>query len=484
MPELLKSGVFSTPSGRPAGVALASPTCLDHMAAEINRLFVVDEEKVVSISAKVPRRTYADFHADLYPDVRDTNICTRYSDFVESGGVFDSKTVKVEPGMKFLPQVKEPDSEVKPGSEAIPVGGRKNDTEAIPGPSGHEPEHKKALVPENFDDEGGLASRAASPAPERSETKSAEKAPKVFESANTPAIPSPSKPSQERKALPWSRKYLAGKLLHQRNFYDSLSKVDFGRAADKRMIDSRAGFMAFPIQGGGRVAVHALEKTGRMPAVLDGFENGSELTDFELNPFVPGQLACSSRDGNIRIFEAPGSSSEPRAILGGGILGNVIEIHWNPVAKDILLAACEAPHGECLAIINTATGEVSRKVELSCHGIYSACWSDDGELVAVATKDMNITIVNMYEGTVTEFPSAHRAKRPFKLFWIARDTIGSAGFAPGSVRELYVYRKKMDTFHRIASCQVGQSPSILLPYFDADTSILYLSSKGYILVRA
>ena len=52
--------------------ALAPPSTLELMKAEINRLVVLGgggADAVLPVSITVPRRQYLDFHADLYPPV-------------------------------------------------------------------------------------------------------------------------------------------------------------------------------------------------------------------------------------------------------------------------------------------------------------------------------------------------------------------------------------------------------------------------------
>lgn len=53
-----------------AGAALAPPSALNLMKAEINRLIVLTTDAVVPIPIEVPRRQLVDFHQDLFPPVR------------------------------------------------------------------------------------------------------------------------------------------------------------------------------------------------------------------------------------------------------------------------------------------------------------------------------------------------------------------------------------------------------------------------------
>lgn len=52
-----------------ASFALAPPSVLNLMKAEVNRVMVLTSEAVVPLPIEVPRRQYIDFHADLFPPV-------------------------------------------------------------------------------------------------------------------------------------------------------------------------------------------------------------------------------------------------------------------------------------------------------------------------------------------------------------------------------------------------------------------------------
>ena len=54
------------------GAALAPPSILNLMKAEINRVIILSkDDMVVPVAMEIPRRQYIDFHAELYPSVAD-----------------------------------------------------------------------------------------------------------------------------------------------------------------------------------------------------------------------------------------------------------------------------------------------------------------------------------------------------------------------------------------------------------------------------
>jgi coronin-7 len=58
-----------------AAIALAPPSVLNLMKAEINRLMLLTSEGVIEARVEVPRRQYIDFHSDLFPPVASKGAC-------------------------------------------------------------------------------------------------------------------------------------------------------------------------------------------------------------------------------------------------------------------------------------------------------------------------------------------------------------------------------------------------------------------------
>lgn len=65
-----------------ASFALAPPSVLNLMKAEINRGLVLTNEAVIPLPIEVPRRQYIDFHADLFPPVPLRG--TSFSEFIRA----------------------------------------------------------------------------------------------------------------------------------------------------------------------------------------------------------------------------------------------------------------------------------------------------------------------------------------------------------------------------------------------------------------
>lgn len=73
----------------------------------------------------------------------------------------------------------------------------------------------------------------------------------------------------------------------------------FVLANDKRV--------AVPIAGpGGKIAVYELGKPGRLPdGVIPSLVNGSNIMDFQWDPFDATKLAVACDDGIVKIWQVP-----------------------------------------------------------------------------------------------------------------------------------------------------------------------------------
>lgn len=64
--------------------------------------------------------------------------------------------------------------------------------------------------------------------------------------------------------------------------------------------------MFFPLSGaGGRLAVHPVASTGRLPTSIPSLVCGANIVDFELDPFDCTRVAVASDDSKIRVFKVP-----------------------------------------------------------------------------------------------------------------------------------------------------------------------------------
>ncbi|KAM7069452.1 coronin-6 isoform 3-T3 [Molossus nigricans] len=202
-------------------------------------------------------------------------------------------------------------------------------------------------------------------------------------------------------------------------------------------------FLAIIVEagGGGAFIVLPLAKTGRVdknyPLVTG---HTAPVLDIDWCPHNDNVIASASDDTTIMVWQIPDYTpmrniTEPIITLEGhskrvGILS------WHPTARNVLLSA----GGDNVIIIwNVGTGEVLLSLDdMHPDIIHSVCWNSNGSLLATTCKDKTLRIIDPRKGQVV----ANNFEEPVAL-------------------------QEMDT-----------SNGVLLPFYDPDSSIVYLCGKG------
>uniref|UniRef100_A0A2R8MKE6 Coronin n=1 Tax=Callithrix jacchus TaxID=9483 RepID=A0A2R8MKE6_CALJA len=202
-------------------------------------------------------------------------------------------------------------------------------------------------------------------------------------------------------------------------------------------------FLAIIVEagGGGAFIVLPLAKTGRVdknfPLVTG---HTAPVLDIDWCPHNDNVIASASDDTTVMVWQIPDYTpmrniTEPIITLEGhskrvGILS------WHPTARNVLLSA----GGDNVIIMwNVGTGEVLLSLDdMHPDVIHSVCWNSNGSLLATTCKDKTLRIIDPRKGQVV----ANNFEEPVAL-------------------------QEMDT-----------SNGVLLPFYDPDSSIVYLCGKG------
>ncbi|XP_038615644.1 coronin-6 isoform X3 [Tachyglossus aculeatus] len=202
-------------------------------------------------------------------------------------------------------------------------------------------------------------------------------------------------------------------------------------------------FLAIIVEagGGGAFIVLPIAKTGRVDKnhpIVSG--HTAPVLDIDWCPHNDNVIASGSDDTTIMVWQIPDYTpvrnlTEPIVTLEGhskrvGILS------WHPTARNVLLSA---GGDNAIIIWNVGTGEMLLSLDaLHPDLIHSVCWNANGSLLATTCKDKSLRIIDPRKGQVV----ASNFEEPMAL-------------------------QEMDT-----------SNGVLLPFYDPDTSIVYLCSKG------
>uniref|UniRef100_A0A1A9W972 Coronin n=1 Tax=Glossina brevipalpis TaxID=37001 RepID=A0A1A9W972_9MUSC len=240
--------------------------------------------------------------------------------------------------------------------------------------------------------------------------------------------------------------------------------------------------VAVPLSGpGGKIAIFELNRPGRLPdGVIPSLVNGSNIMDFQWDPFDPKRLAVACDDGIVKLWRiAEGGLTEPTNIPEYELNAHADKIYFirfHPLAQDVLLTAS---YDMTIKLWNLRS--MTDKCILSGHAdqIFDFAWSPCGRFGATVCKDGKIRIYNPRKSeTPIREGNGPVGTRGARIIWaLEGQYIVCTGFDKVSERQISVY--KADSLKApLNTASLDVSPSILIPFYDEDSSTLFVTGKG------
>ncbi|KAM7349682.1 coronin isoform 2-T5 [Cochliomyia hominivorax] len=240
--------------------------------------------------------------------------------------------------------------------------------------------------------------------------------------------------------------------------------------------------VAVPLSGpGGKIAIFELSKPGRLPdGVIPSLVNGSNIMDFQWDPYDPKRLAVACDDGMVKLWRIPeGGLLEPTNAPEQELTAHsdkIYFIRFHPLAQDILLTAS---YDMSIKLWNLQTME--EKCVLTGHSdqIFDFAWSPCGKYGATVSKDGKIRVYNPRKSeTPIREGNGPVGTRGARIVWaLDGQYIVCTGFDKVSERQISVY--KSDHLNApLNTASLDVSPSILIPFYDEDSSTLFVTGKG------
>ncbi|XP_047426307.1 uncharacterized protein LOC124996927 [Mugil cephalus] len=233
--------------------------------------------------------------------------------------------------------------------------------------------------------------------------------------------------------------------------------------------------------GGGAFLVLPLQKTGRIDKVYPTVcGHTGPVLDIDWCPHNDLVIASGSEDCTVMVWQIPENGmetplSEPVVVLEGHSK-RVGIVSWHPTARNVLLSAgCDNQ----IIIWNVGTGEAMINLEdMHPDVIFSVSWSRNGSLLCTACKDKKVRVIDpRKKKIVAEKDKAHEGARPMRAIFLADGNIFTTGFSRMSERQLALWKAdNMD--EPICVQEMDSSNGVLLPFYDPDTSVVYLCGKG------
>lgn len=260
------------------------------------------------------------------------------------------------------------------------------------------------------------------------------------------------------------------------------SDLRLGNATgDQQYIKTNGKYFAIAVNGGGGpFAVLPLDKPCRYNTTQPIYNGHTgAVIDFDFHPFNDQIIASCSDDQTIKLWEIPEEGlteniSEPLINLTGHHR-RVIFLRFHPTAEGVLASAAKDNEIK-LWDINTQS-EIINNTKVQ-DLIQDIVWDYCGKQYAVASKNKKVTAFDARSSEETFQFNPHDGSKGVKLTYLGdNDKLLTVGFTKQSEREFKIWdQRNLDKpLTRIA---MDQASGVILPFYDVDTSILYLAGKG------
>ncbi|NXR11100.1 CORO7 protein, partial [Semnornis frantzii] len=471
--------------GSTRGLAAVPRLALDVMACEVLRVLQLTDTALVPISYLVPRKSVQDFHEDLFPDCVGTLPATS----AEAWWAGDSQQVRK---VSLHPAQRPTETFTSP----VIVDTR-----------------LQAAVTSPTDTDANTDTDQTSDYSSPSSLASPSSATTSLSASTGPSsgfASSPSQKSLQNILGPTSRfRHAQGRVLHRDTHLTNLRGLSLTTPGECDGFCANHQRVALPLlSAGGQIAVlevlqawhnsqHGaggcsavtlpgslpqLSKPGRQPdAAVPTIQNGAAVADLSWDPFDPWRLAVAGEDAKIQLWRIPEGGlqetlREPEAVLRGHT-EKIYSIRFHPMASDLLVSSS---YDMTVRIWDLSTGQEALRLQGHIDQIFSLAWSPDGKKLATVSKDARLRLYEPRHSTEPqqEGPGPEGA-RGARLVWVCGgDYLLVSGFDSRSERRILLYSAQALPNGPLSVLGLDVAPSTLLPFYDEDTSVVFLTGKG------
>jgi len=275
-------------------------------------------------------------------------------------------------------------------------------------------------------------------------------------------------------------RHVFGTVAKKEDCYDDLRITR--NAWDSNFVTSNPKFFAviWESGGGGAFAVIPWGQSGKVDPKLPLVAgHKGPVLDIDFNPFNDNLIASVSDDCTGKIWQIPegglkATMTEPVQTLNGH-RRKVGTVQFNLVANNIVATSSTD--------FSVKVWDIEKgKDVLSDDGqhtdiIQSVDWNPNGSLLASSCKDKKIRLCDPRQNSIVAEAEGHVGIKGSRVTWLGSERLFSVGFSKTSEREFAIWDvKNMGT--PLARQSIDTSSGLLMPFFDRDTSVLFLGGKG------
>ena len=235
------------------------------------------------------------------------------------------------------------------------------------------------------------------------------------------------------------------------------------------------------VGGGGSFLVIPVEKVGRVDLNWSSRIIGhtAPVLDIKWSPFNDNIIASSSEDCTVKVWYIPDGQMMLEMTEGlVTLIGHkrkVGAIEWHPSANNILASV---GYDNMVIIWNVTKAVPVLHVSSHPDTVFSISWNLNGSHLVTSCKDKKLRIIDARSGKVTSEGSGHQGGKPSKVVWCGdKNIIFTTGFSKFSERQFAVWEEN-DLSKPLKMETLDSSSGVLTPFYDPDTSMMYIAGKG------
>lgn len=274
-------------------------------------------------------------------------------------------------------------------------------------------------------------------------------------------------------------RHVFGTVAKKENTYDGIKP---SRSAwDSNKVAGSDRFLAsiWDASGGGAFAVLDVNnkgKLGQFPLVTG---HSGEVLDIDFSPHNGSIIASVSEDCYGKVWSIPAGGltenmNTPAQTLSGH-KRKVGTLNWNPIASNVLATTSS---DFTVKVWDVETGQAVNDVSGHADIIQSSGWDYFGKNYATASKDKKIRIVDPRSNAIVSEVEAHYGVKGMRLCYLGdKDKLFSQGFSKLSERQFSIWDPR-NLATALKSENIDTTAGIMMPFYDNDTSVLFLAGKG------